>query len=123
VEHDYDFKEDAVKDRVKKELRLPCRLNLAAVNLRLKEWKQAIEHSSKALEIDGSNVKALFRRGSAYLELDDWELARSDLEKALSHDSANKDVQKELTRLKDKIKTQNNRDRKAYAGMFDKVFK
>jgi FK506-binding protein 4/5 len=73
------------------------------------------------LEIDGKNIKALFRRGIAYSESGDWNEAKADFMKCLEMEPENKDVKKELTLLKRKIAEQNAKDKKAYAGMFEKL--
>jgi len=48
-----------------KELRRSTWLNLAAVELKLQQWKEAHNHAGKVLEMDPSNVKALYRRAQA----------------------------------------------------------
>jgi len=98
-------------------------LNLAACQLKLKDSKETIENAKKALEIEPGNVKALFRRGSAYLSIDDWESAKVDLTKALELDKGNKEIQRELTRLNQKIQQQDKKDRKVYANLFQRLSK
>lgn len=48
---------------------IPCNLNLAQCYIKLKEYKSAISHTSKVLEIEQDNVKALYRRGISYMAL------------------------------------------------------
>jgi hypothetical protein len=37
-------------------------MNMAACKLKLKQWKEAIDHCKMALQIEKQNVKAVFRR-------------------------------------------------------------
>jgi hypothetical protein len=52
-----------------KELRRSAWLNLAAVELKQHNWKEARKHASKVLETDPTNVKALYRRAQALVGL------------------------------------------------------
>ena len=55
--------------------------NLAACHLKCKQFEDAVQDSTAALELDPSYVKALMRRSAAYEELDDLEHALSDSQK------------------------------------------
>lgn len=46
----------------------------------------------QVLEIDSKNVKALYRRAQAYINLVDLDLAEFDIKKALEIDPANRFV-------------------------------
>lgn len=118
----YDSKlEAAQKERVNKELKVPCYLNLAACHLTLHEHKKVLENANKALEIDGHNVKGLYRRGVANTELDQWDQARQDLDKALSLDPNSADIKTAIARLNHKVKAQDAKDRKVFGNLFQKL--
>lgn len=53
---------DAEKERIKT-ARLPLYLNLSLTELRLESPHKALKYGNKALEIDSTNTKALFRCG------------------------------------------------------------
>lgn len=53
--------------------------NLAAAHLGLKQWKQAAEFCSKALEIAPDNVTAILRRAKAEIAWFDLDAAEADL--------------------------------------------
>jgi Flp pilus assembly protein TadD len=44
--------------------------------LRNKEYSKAVENAGKVLEKDPNNAKGLFRRGVAFLELQDFDKAQ-----------------------------------------------
>jgi FK506-binding protein 4/5 len=118
----YDSKlEAAQKERVNKELKVPCYLNLAACHLTLHEYKKVLENANKALEVDGHNVKGLYRRGVANTELDQWDQARQDLDKALSLDPNSADIKTAIARLNHKVKAQDAKDRKVFGNLFQKL--
>lgn len=109
------------KTKIKKEVKLPCSLNLAAVRIKEKNYKDAIEHSTKALEIDSENVKGLWRRGVAHTELGDWIEAERDLYRARDLDPENTAVKNSIIRLKKSMELQNNRDRKKFQNLFSRL--
>jgi len=79
---------------------LSSHLNIAACHLANNKFPEAIATCDKVLEIDETNVKAFFRRSKAKDELNQFDEAVKDLTKALQFDPSNKDVQRELSKLK-----------------------
>lgn len=118
IEYDSSFTEDEKKQS--KALKINIKLNNAACKLRLKEYKEAEKLCTKVLELESTNVKALYRRAQAYIELVDLELAEMDIKKALEIDPDNRDVKMAYKALKDKVKEYNKRDAKLYGNMFAK---
>ncbi|KAK3123921.1 hypothetical protein QOZ80_8AG0637990 [Eleusine coracana subsp. coracana] len=121
IEYDTSFSEDEKKQS--KQLKISCNLNNAACKLKLKDYKQAEKLCTKVLELDSRNVKALYRRVQAYMQLADLELAEADIKKALEIDPDNRDVKLEYKTLKEKIKEFNKKDAKFYSNMFAKMTK
>ncbi|RLN03467.1 70 kDa peptidyl-prolyl isomerase [Panicum miliaceum] len=121
IEYDTSFSEDEKKQS--KQLKISCNLNNAACKLKLKDYKQAEKLCTKVLELDSQNVKALYRRVQAYMQLADLELAEADIKKALEIDPDNRDVKLEYKTLKEKIKEYNKKDAKFYSNMFAKMTK
>ncbi|XP_066350948.1 70 kDa peptidyl-prolyl isomerase [Miscanthus floridulus] len=121
IEHESSFSEDEKKQS--KQLKISCNLNNAACKLKLKDYKEAAKLCTKVLELDSQNVKALYRRVQAYIQLADLELAEADIKKALEIDPNNRDVKLEYKTLKEKIKEYNKKDAKFYSNMFAKMTK
>lgn len=117
IEYDTSFAEEEKKQA--KALKVVCNLNDAASKLKLKEYKQAEKLCTKVsnfdlrnfcevlfcawflclpmgclciqvLELEGRNVKALYRRAQAYIQLADLDLAELDIKKALEIDPNNR---------------------------------
>ncbi|KAH0634466.1 hypothetical protein KY290_037878 [Solanum tuberosum] len=121
IEYDSSFSDDE-KQQVKL-LKVSCNLNNAACKLKLKEYKEAAKLCSEVLEIDSKNVKALYRRAQAYIQLVDLDLAELDIKKALEIDPDNRDVKLEYKVLKEKIKEYNKKDAQFYGNIFAKMNK
>lgn len=121
IEYDTNFEEDEKKQA--KALKITCNLNNAACQLKLKDYKQAEKLCTKVLELESTNVKALYRRAQAYINVADLDLAEIDIKKALEIDPNNKDVKLEYKVLKEKIKEYNKKDAKFYGNMFAKMTK
>ncbi|KAK9944699.1 hypothetical protein M0R45_010255 [Rubus argutus] len=121
IEYDTSFAEEEKKQA--KALKVVCNLNDAASKLKLKEYKQAEKLCTKVLELEGRNVKALYRRAQAYIQLADLDLAELDIKKALEIDPNNRDVKLEYKTLKEKMKEFNKKEAKFYGNMFAKLTK
>ncbi|KAF8006789.1 hypothetical protein BT93_K0949 [Corymbia citriodora subsp. variegata] len=121
IEYDTAFSEDEKKQA--KALKVACNLNDAACKLKLKDYKEAEKLCTKVLELDSRNVKALYRRAQAYIQLADLDLAEFDIKKALEIDPDNRDVKLEYKVLKGKVKEYNKKDAKFYGNMFAKMSK
>ncbi|KAK9082705.1 hypothetical protein Scep_029176 [Stephania cephalantha] len=121
IEYDSSFGEEEKKQA--KTLKAACNLNNAACKLKLKDYKQTEKLCTKVLEIESTNVKALYRRAQAYIQLADLDLAEIDIKKALEIDPNNRDVKLEYKVLKEKVKEYNKKDAKFYGNIFSKMSK
>lgn len=121
IEFDTSFGEEEKKQT--KALKVACNLNNAASKLKLKEYKEAEKLCTKVLELESRNVKALYRRAQAYIQLADLDLAEFDIKKALEIDPNNRDVKLEYKTLKEKLKELNKKEAKFYGNMFAKMNK
>ncbi|GAX77330.1 hypothetical protein CEUSTIGMA_g4776.t1 [Chlamydomonas eustigma] len=76
------------------ELQRSCMLNLSSCYLNLKEYSKCIQECSQVLDGDRDNLKALYRRGQAYLSLSKWGDSASDLERAVRLSNHDPDQQR-----------------------------
>ncbi|KAF7244112.1 Peptidyl-prolyl cis-trans isomerase D [Varanus komodoensis] len=97
---------------------LTCHLNIAACKLKLSEWQDAIENCNKALAIESTNTKALYRRAQAWEATKDYDQALADLQKAQGIAPQDKAIQMEVQKVKQKIKQEKEKEKAAYAKMF-----
>lgn len=105
------------------ELLVQCHLNLAMCSDRMGDVMQVLVHCRKALEIQPSNVKALYRQGCAYLSLEDYFNASSSLKYARELSPGNVEVQKKLRELKEKRSRQDALDKKLFSNLFGRLSK
>eukprot|EP01098_Paradermamoeba_levis_P006269 TRINITY_DN2607_c0_g1_i4.p1 TRINITY_DN2607_c0_g1~~TRINITY_DN2607_c0_g1_i4.p1 ORF type:complete len:380 (-),score=142.07 TRINITY_DN2607_c0_g1_i4:38-1129(-) len=100
------------------ELKLASYLNSAASNLKLNQNLQAVANCDKALQLSPSNVKGLFRRGTAQINLKEFDGAKRDLIEVLKLEPNNKDARLELERVKKAEDLYNKQQAKVYSGLF-----
>lgn len=118
LEHESGLSEEDEKKA--KALQLAAHLNLAMCYLKLQEPNKALEHCDKALELDASNEKALFRRGEALFGMNEFERARDDFQKVVQLYPANKAAKNQVLLCQKRIKEQHEKDKRIYANMFQK---
>jgi FK506-binding protein 4/5 len=104
-----------------KDLQLACHLNLAAVHLKEKNYKSAVEESTKALEIDAQNVKALWRRGNAYSYLSEFIPAQRDFDSALVIAPDNDAVKTSYNNCKKRMQAADKKDKKRFENLFERL--
>ncbi|KAL0436699.1 UNVERIFIED_CONTAM: Peptidyl-prolyl cis-trans isomerase FKBP65 [Sesamum radiatum] len=121
IEYDTSFSDEEKKQS--KVLKVTCNLNDAACKLKLKDYKQAEKLCTKVLELESTNVKALYRRAQAYMNMADLDLAEFDIKKALELDPDNREVKLGYKALKEKVKEYNKKDAQFYGNMFAKLNK
>jgi len=73
-----------------------CWLNLAACQLRYRNFKMAAVNCSKALDIYPDSVKALFRRAQCNIKTGNEHTALADLERAITLEPGNREVKRLL---------------------------
>ncbi|KAJ8753849.1 hypothetical protein K2173_000103 [Erythroxylum novogranatense] len=96
-------------------------LNVAACYLKLGECRKSIEECNKVLDANPAHVKALYRRGMAYMTVGDFDEARTDFEMMMKVDkSSEAEAKAALAKLKqNKLKVE-KRTRRQFQGLFDK---
>ena len=85
-------------------LKCACLLNIAACKLKFKRFEHVISHCTKVLAINKDNVKGLFRRGMAYMELQEYEKSKEDFDHALRLQPTSKPLKQQRQVLHERIK-------------------
>ena len=119
VEQDTSFSDE--EKQASKKLKLSLNLNAAAVAIKQKSWATARKSSQKALDIESSNEKALYRHAQASMELQEYDESRRSLGKILDGDAEHAEAQRMLARLKVLEAHQAKKDAKIFGGMFKKI--
>ena len=101
-----------------KSLRITIFLNLAACQLKFKQYDHTVQTCTKVLQLDQDCVKALYRRGQAHINMNDFEQARDDLTKARHLEPNNRAIEEQLKILESKIQSQNTKYRDMLRSMF-----
>lgn len=104
-------------------IKLPCLLNLAACQLKTKDYADCVLTCSKALDIDNKNVKALYRRGQAHSLNGEFDKAKEDLTEAVHLSPKSKEIRDELEKLKKNIQDYKLKQKEMFSGVFDKMKK
>lgn len=104
LEHDIPV-EDQTGERGMniKGMKMNCYLNLAACQLKNANYENVVINCTHVLEVDPNNVKALYRRGAALVQLQEYERARADLEKAADYQPKNPAVEKQMALLRERV--------------------
>eukprot|EP00814_Leptocylindrus_danicus_P003884 CAMPEP_0116033784 /NCGR_PEP_ID=MMETSP0321-20121206/19203_1 /TAXON_ID=163516 /ORGANISM="Leptocylindrus danicus var. danicus, Strain B650" /LENGTH=478 /DNA_ID=CAMNT_0003509941 /DNA_START=97 /DNA_END=1533 /DNA_ORIENTATION=- len=105
----------------RKSLFVSCNGNAAMCYMKLSEWSTAISICSKILTVDDQNLKALYRRGSSRLHCGLLKEAKVDLMAAYKIDSSNKDVRRDLQKLKTALADAKAKEKKAFGGFLGKT--
>jgi len=95
-----------------------CYLNLAQSYLYLKDYHSCEGVASSALAIDPDNVKALFRRGQALLELQEFSQAKLDLVAASKLSPSDKQIREKYEELKKRLATFKKEEKGKFGNMF-----
>ena len=104
-------------DSVKESLKL-LNLNIATVTKKMERWQEVVKATTKALEYEENNVKALFFRGVAYRHLKEFASASDDLKAAIKLSPSDKAMRAEFEALKEDKKKQLQTEK----GIFEKAF-
>merc|ERR1719491_1411378 len=82
---------ESERDRSRaQELRITCKLNLAACGLKLEEFYSASRHCDAVLKDNPQNLKALYRRAQASIGTKEFDDAVRDCKRILELDSGHK---------------------------------
>lgn len=109
---------DEVKSSQLRKIKSQILTNSSACKLKLGDAKGALLDTDFAVRNGEDNVKALFRQGQAYVALTDLDAAVTSFSKALELEPNDGGIKKELAAAKKKIADNREKERKAFAKMF-----
>ena len=106
-----------------KPVKTSLHLNLAACGVKAGMWVSVVDNCEEALRLQPGHTKALLRRGKAHVGLEMWRDAQLDFEAVLATEGSAEipDAKRELARLKQKMRQQDQKERGAFQGLFDKI--
>ena len=119
LEHEISLKDENEDTRIS--LLQAGRLNLAMCMIKNSDWLEARNLCDKVIEENPANAKAYFRRGEAFIALNEHELARRDFVTCLENDPENKAAKNKVTVCTHQLKMIKEKEKKTFANMFDKV--
>jgi tetratricopeptide (TPR) repeat protein len=101
-------------------LLLAANANLGLCYLKLGDTQRTIKFTTQALTLNPKHGKSLLRRAEAYVDTEDTDKAKQDLEVAASclPSAALQATQRKLTK---KIRQQDSQQRRQFAGIFDRL--
>ncbi|RWS29765.1 Peptidyl-prolyl cis-trans isomerase D-like protein [Leptotrombidium deliense] len=99
-------------------LELPCLLNSAACNLKLKDYCCAVEDCDEALDLSADNAKALYRKGQALHGMKDYDASLRILNSALKLAPNDKSIKSELIAVKGEVNAYKIKEREKYSKLF-----
>ncbi|XP_068595821.1 FKBP prolyl isomerase 16 [Brachionichthys hirsutus] len=82
-----------------RDYRVKCLNNLAATQLKLEQYAEALQTSQEVLALEPHNVKALFRMGKLLSDKSEYKEAMELLKKALKLEPSTKVIHAELSKL------------------------
>jgi len=101
-----------------KAVTVSCHLNTAQCYLKTQRPAKAKAACDKVIKLDSANIKALYRRGTALLDMSEFDLAKADLRKCIELDADNKAAAQMLGRIDLKLKQKSKKEKQMYGKMF-----
>jgi tetratricopeptide (TPR) repeat protein len=90
--------------------------------LKLGEWEKCIKVCSDVIGADENNVKAIFRRGKAWLERNNTDRAKEDLLKAIKLAPNDADIRRAYEELRQAMAGEREKQNRVYAKAFANGF-
>eukprot|EP01012_Entosiphon_sulcatum_P057663 TRINITY_DN81487_c0_g1_i1.p1 TRINITY_DN81487_c0_g1~~TRINITY_DN81487_c0_g1_i1.p1 ORF type:complete len:262 (-),score=50.27 TRINITY_DN81487_c0_g1_i1:7-792(-) len=100
------------------QLLLACRLNLSLCYLKLGRPAKCIRHCTHVLRLHPDNSKALYRKGLALLESQEYETARAQFSLCLELQPDNAEAKQQLSRTDKLQRAYHEKQRQMFGGLF-----
>jgi len=98
--------------------KISCYINRATCNIKLANYREAIVDCTKAIELDGNAVKALYKRSQAYCFLKEFKESQADIALALKLEPNNKDVQQQHAKVNQRAQLYKKKQQQKMGGIF-----
>jgi len=108
--------DDSELDKIS-DLKYTTYLNMAQIDIFNQNYKKCVDRATNSIKIKPT-LKGFFRRGWAYLELNDLDNAEADFKRCLEFEPDNADVKAKLAELKKKLKQSDNKLKDKLKNMF-----
>lgn len=112
-----DKEEEKITQRFKS-LSISCHLNRAACKLKLGDNAGAVADCDEVLDEDEKNAKALFRKGQAKANMNDFKEAMDNLQAVSILHPEDKKIRDEIERVKKLKKQKHEKDKQVYSKLF-----
>ena len=76
---------------------------MGLTHCKMKQYDDALEDFTEAININPNYGLAYYRRGLVYLELDNQQFAKSDFKKARQLEPKNQDIKQDLEKLNEML--------------------
>ncbi|TNV81229.1 hypothetical protein FGO68_gene13209 [Halteria grandinella] len=107
--------------RINKELmalKVTCFNNLVVCKHKMREWQSIVNITDQVIDMDPDNVKCLYFRGNAYLELEEYDNSTKCLAHLVQVDPAHKDGRALFEKAKKAKKEYQENQHKKFSKMF-----
>lgn len=120
VEKAEKVKKENIQEEKIQSLTISCLLNRAFCQIKLGDHAGAVADCNKVLDVDDKNVKALYRKGQAYMNMKDFDQAMVGFQAAAKLEPNDKSIKNEMARLKKLMEEHRNKEKQIYSKMFGK---
>ena len=95
-------------------------MNICQCYIKLNDDTNVITLCTEILKLDPDNFKTLYRKGYIYLKRNDTDKAKEHLYKAREINPNNKELNKVLVQLKDKLSKNKDKNKKMFGNILQK---
>eukprot|EP00392_Amoebophrya_sp_AT5.2_P011156 g11231.t1 len=117
----YSYIEEGYFGEVQEEtdaLQKSLNLNLAQAGLKTGDWELAVQRANLVLAAEPENAKALFRRASALIKMEEFDQAKADLTLANKIDPKDAGVRAKFQELKQVQEAYKKKQKSQFGGLF-----
>jgi tetratricopeptide (TPR) repeat protein len=103
-------------------LKVATSSNLAAAFLKVQKYDRALEYANAAIAVDATNIKAMFRRGLALMELGRLDDAKKQIKQVVVADASNVAARKVYADISERMAQQREREKQIMSSGFAAMY-